>query len=203
MSNKNNLNKILFIGCHCDDIELGCGATIDKWKNKQIDCIILSQKTIDEKSLKKTSTKSLKKLGVKNLFFYDFSPSKFHEKTQQIWEKLIKFDTDYGSVFFQESDHHQDHETLYKVTNRMFQGKNLFTYCASPISCPNFKPNFFVEISKKNLKIKLKSLKNYKIYKNKPYFDKKLIKSIAKINGSLAMCNLAEGYRIKRIINNI
>jgi LmbE family N-acetylglucosaminyl deacetylase len=203
MSHENDLNKILFIGSHCDDIELGCGGAIHKWQNYTIDCVVLSQYTIKGQPLIDASTKALKSLGARDIHFYHFSPSYFHNRNQEIWEVLSEFDTDYGTIFTQEPDQHQDHEAVYKITNRLFQGKNIITYCSSVLSCPNFKPNWFVTINEDNLKAKLAALETYDTYQEKPYFRPDLIRAQAVINGVLSSSNLAEGFAAKRVINAV
>ena len=92
-----NKGPILFIGCHPDDIELGCGGLINKLKNEiDIYTLILS-KNLDQpkhKNLLTESKKSLKILGVKekNIIFGDFKSREFSYQRQEIidylWEIL-------------------------------------------------------------------------------------------------------------------
>ena len=194
--------KTLFIGCHCDDIELGCGGTISKFRDQPMDAVILSQKTLDGKSLKNISYKTLNQLGINNIYFYKFKPSFFYQHTQQIWEVLKQYDTkQYNCIFTQESDTHQDHCDLFHITNRMYLDKSIITYSSSVVSCPEFKPNYFIGLKKKNVNKKLRSLKKYKIYKDKIYFQKEIIMSNLLTNGAISGHKYAEGFRIHRVIN--
>ena len=200
MQNPNDL-KTLFIGCHCDDIELGCGGTIAK-NPENVHCVVLSQKTIEGDPLCEISEKSLQSLGVRSSDFYDFSPSFFFKETQQIWKILKSYDLDlFGTIITQESDHHQDHRDLFSICNRMFLGKNLLTYSASILSCPQFVPNLFVTLEQSHIEAKLAALKHYYMYQERSYFRKETILANLTTNGVIANHRYAEGFSVKRIVN--
>ena len=193
--------KVLFIGCHCDDIELGCGGTIFKHKNKwDITCVNLSKSNVsgDLKELRKISINSLKYLGVKKIFHYDLMPSKMQQ--QDVWEILKNHRADI--VFTQYKDEHQDHEILYKASLRAFKEKtSIICYQSSPWSCPFFEANYWEKISKKQLKAKLKAISNYySVYSDKKYISKKSIKSSAAANGIFIKAKNAECFKIIKII---
>ena len=193
--------KVLFLGCHCDDIELGCGGTIFKHKKKwEITCINLSKCGLNGriKSLQEISTSSLNKLGVKKIFHYDLLPSKMSH--QDVWEILNSHKADV--VFTQESDEHQDHQVLYSATQRAFKGRtSIIAYQASPWSCPFFKANYWEEISGEPLRAKLEAIKTYySVYKNKKYMSKKAIKAHASSNAIFISKKYAECFRIIKII---
>ena len=68
---------VLFIGCHPDDIELGCGGLINKLKDEYEIFALNLSKNLDQpehKNLVNESKKSLKILGVKenNIIFGGF-----------------------------------------------------------------------------------------------------------------------------------
>ncbi len=195
------MKKILFLGCHCDDIELGCGASINKLSGSCIDCVVLSQESIDGTNLKDISLKALTSLGANSVHFFQFKPSFFNKEIQKLWETLKQFDiSEYDTVFTQEPDSHQDHVNLYEATNRLFRGKNIITYVSSIVSCPFFSPNYFVGLTESHVENKLKALENYTMYQNKTYFNPDVVTSHLCLNGALANCQYAEGFSIKRLI---
>jgi LmbE family N-acetylglucosaminyl deacetylase len=199
--------KVLFLGCHCDDIELGCGATIHHFKKKwDIYCLVLSKKGLHNKfpKLYKNCQKAMKELGVKNLEFANFKTGYFYETRQKIWEKLneINLRIKPDLVFSQEKDDHQDHKVLWDETKRNFRKSSLIQYTVMRSSI-GFIPNLFFELNKKDFKAKTKSLKNYKMYTNsKNYFTKLNIEASLRNSGIYIESEFSESFKIKKLILN-
>ena len=84
--------QVLFLGCHCDDIELGCGATIHKHRNdwEMHASVLCSHGRRDDalEVIKHIAEKSLNSLGIQNLHFNHFHPDSFHQERQDIWRHL-------------------------------------------------------------------------------------------------------------------
>lgn len=199
--------KVLFLGCHCDDIELGCGATIHHFRKKwDIHCLVLSKKGLHNKfpKLYKNCQKAMKELGVKNLEFANFETGYFQETRQQIWEKLNEIDLRIKPdlVFSQEKDDHQDHKVLWNETKRNFRKSSLIQYTVMRSSI-GFVPNLFFELNKKDLKAKIKSLKNYKMYTNsKNYFTPLNTEASLRNSGIYIESEFSESFKIKKLIFN-
>ena len=199
--------KVLFLGCHCDDIELGCGATIHHFRKKwDIHCLVLSKKGLHNKfpKLYKNCQKAMKELGVKNLEFANFETGYFQETRQQIWEKLNEIDLRIKPdlVFSQEKDDHQDHKVLWNETKRNFRKISLIQYTVMRSSI-GFVPNLFFELNKKDLKAKIKSLKNYKMYTNsKNYFTPLNTEASLRNSGIYIESEFSESFKIKKLIFN-
>jgi LmbE family N-acetylglucosaminyl deacetylase len=202
--------RVLFIGCHCDDIELGCGATINKNKdNWEIFCKVLCNKGIVKNkliSLKKTTIKSLKQLGVKekNIEIMNFKPNFYYKKRNKILNSLIesKQKIKPNLVFSQINDDHQDHETLYKETLRAFRDTNLCFYLSTLASKKNFKANLYEEISVKNLNKKINSIKKYKKkLGEKKFFEIENIVANARSNAIYVKKEYVEVFQVYTKIN--
>jgi len=193
--------KVLFLGCHCDDIELGCGATIHKHKNDwDIYCSVFCSQGYKDGSLhfiSDISAKALKHLGAKHLEFSTFAPDCFHTQRQQILELLmnLKKTIEPKIIFVNNSDEHQDHETLYKESIRVFRQDTLLTYpvCRSQRS---FCPNTFEQVSIEDVNIKLESARMYKgFYGAKNYFNEDNLLASLRSNGIYFNAEFAEVYK--------
>jgi len=108
---------ILFIGCHPDDVEIGCGGVIHKLKNKvPIYVITLSKnsKNPNNKNLVKEHLESLKTLGVKkqNIILGDFITREFSYSRQEILDFLVSEGKKINPtcIFTHSADLHQDHK---------------------------------------------------------------------------------------------
>lgn len=190
---------LLFIGCHPDDVEYGCGGIISKLKNKiTIYVLTLSknQKNPKNKNLLKEHLQSLQTLGIKNnkIILGDFITREFTYQRQEICDFLWKVGKKINPtcVFIPPYDLHQDHQVSYDESLRAFRNKTIISYDI-PRSEKFPKPVIFVELSKKNLNDKLNALSKYKTYKNKNYFQKEVIISECRTNGvkvELLLCEV-------------
>jgi len=207
MMNLDFVNKgpLLFIGCHPDDVEYGCGGLISKLKYKiPIYVLTLSknQKNPKNKNLVKENLESLQILGVKNkeIIFGDFITREFSYQRQEICDFLwdIKKKINPTCIFIPPYDLHQDHQVGYDESLRVFRNKTIIAYDI-PRSEKSPKPIIFVELTKKNLNDKLRALSKYKTYKNKNYFQKEIIVSECRTNGvkvELPLCEVFDPISI-------
>jgi LmbE family N-acetylglucosaminyl deacetylase len=191
---------LLFVGCHPDDVEYGCGGLISKLRNKvPIYVLTLSknQKNPKNKNLIKENVQSLQILGIKNKdnILGDFTTREFSYQRQEICDFLWKIGKKINPscVFIPPYDLHQDHQVGHDESLRVFRNKTIIAYDI-PRSEKSSKSVIFVELSKKNLDDKLKALSKYKTYKNKNYFQKDVIVSECKANGVKVELSLCEVF---------
>jgi LmbE family N-acetylglucosaminyl deacetylase len=191
---------LLFIGCHPDDIEYGCGGLISKLRNKvPIYVLTLSknQKNPNNKNLVEENAKSLEILGIKKQknILGDFTTREFSYERQEICDFLWKIGKKINPscVFIPPYDLHQDHQVGHDESLRVFRNKTIIAYDI-PRSEKASKSVIFVGLSKKNLDDKLKALSKYKTYKNKNYFQKDIIVSECKANGVKVELSLCEVF---------
>lgn len=195
--------NVLFIGCHCDDIELGCGGTISKFRKKwKIHCHVLSDKDLIGRDLRSTCRDSLKIVGVKNVSFSSFRPSFFNEERQEIWKTLNSLNEEIKPdvVFSNEDDEHQDHKTACEETLRNFRNSSIIHY-KIPRSAISFSPNLFVELTKKDVDAKCSALVKYKKIYGKNYLSRKNLMSQLRFFGIYPEMDYCESFNAKRILS--
>lgn len=201
--------KVLFLGAHPDDIEIGCGALLHRIA-PQTDflCVTLSdnQKNPDLKNVKDEHIKSMKVLGVpeEKVVFGPFQTRVFPDSRQEILEFFLKLRKDFQpDLIFTHSkqDVHQDHNTMTDEALRAFRGITLLGFDVVR-SSHGFFPNFLVEITEENVNAKINALAEYETYRDKYYFNAELTRSIMIRHGALAEKPFAEGFDILRIVGN-
>jgi LmbE family N-acetylglucosaminyl deacetylase len=199
--------KILFLGAHPDDIELGCGALIaNRSASTEIICATLSdnQKNPLLSNVVAEHHASMQILGVKkeNVILGSFETRRFMQQRQEILEFLITLKKEHSpDVVFvhSQADLHQDHNAVTREALRAFRGSSVFGYDVIR-SSQGFFPAFLVEVTESDLNQKVNSLAAYKTYADKYYFAPELTKAILIRNGALCERKYAEGFDILRIV---
>ncbi len=199
--------RVLFIGAHPDDIELGAGALIAHIvQQAEILCVTLSdnQKNPELKNLVQEHYSSMRVLGLleKNVILGPFDTRLFQSYRQEILEYLIGLRREFQpEIVFTHTraDLHQDHSTVTEETLRAFRGTTVLGFDVLRSSY-GFFPNFLTEVTEDDVQKKLDALAEYKTYASKYYFSPQITRATLIRNGALAERNYAEGFDTLRII---
>ncbi len=199
--------RVLFLGAHPDDIEIGCGALIHHIVNQtEILCVTLSdnQKNPDLKNVKDEHLRSMKVLGVPDdkVVFGPFTTRVFPDARQEILEYFLDLrKTFQPDLIFVHSkqDVHQDHLTMTDEALRAYRGITVLGFDVVRSSY-GFFPHFLVEVTEEDVQKKIEALSQYETYRDKYYFNSELTRSIMVRHGAVAEIPFAEGFDILRIV---
>jgi LmbE family N-acetylglucosaminyl deacetylase len=199
--------RVLFLGAHPDDIELGAGALIAHIAGMtEILCVTLSdnQKNPDLQNVACEYQNSMKMLGVPadNVILGQFETRRFPHARQEILEYMIQLNRSFHPdiVFTHtKADIHQDHGTVTEEALRAFRGTTVLGFDVIRSSY-GFFPNFLVEVSEADLDKKIAALAEYKTYSGRYYFDPQLTRATLIRHGALAERPYAEGFDILRVV---
>jgi LmbE family N-acetylglucosaminyl deacetylase len=201
--------KVLFIGAHPDDIELGCGALIANILDKtDVLCVTLSDNQENPllKDIVAEHYRSMAILGMRqeNVILEKFITRKFPQMRQEILEYLFKLNKDFRPdiVFVHtRADIHQDHNQTTEEVLRAFRGTTVLGFDALRSSY-GFFPHFLIEVRAEDVDRKIQALGEYKTYTDKYYFDPLVLRSTLIRHGALAERLYAEGFDILRVVGN-
>ena len=199
--------RVLFLGAHPDDIELGCGALLHHIvKQTDVLCVTLSdnQKNPDLQNVKGEHLASMAVLGVpgEKVVFGPFTTRVFPDSRQEILEYFLSLRRDFNpDLIFVHSkqDVHQDHLTMTDESLRAFRGITVLGFDVVRSSY-GFFPHFLVEVTEEDVEKKIEALACYETYRDRYYFNRELTRSIMIRHGALAECPFAEGFDILRIV---
>ncbi|NMC55191.1 MAG: hypothetical protein GYA48_16315 [Chloroflexi bacterium] len=201
--------RLLFIGAHPDDIELGAGALIAQVAGQtDILCVTLSdnQKNPALSHLVEEHHRSMDVLGVPKdgRILGPFETRRFPDARQEILEYFLKLNRDFRPeiVFVHtKADLHQDHGTITEEALRAFRGTTVLGFDVLRSSY-GFFPNFLVEVTEQDVEKKIEALAQYSTYKDKYYFSSEITRSTLIRNGALAERHYAEGFEALRIVGS-
>jgi LmbE family N-acetylglucosaminyl deacetylase len=199
--------RVLFLGAHPDDIELGCGALLHQIvQQTEILCVTLSdnQKNPDLKNVKIEHFQAMEVLGIPqdSVVFGPFTTRVFPDARQEILEYFLKLRRDFEpDLIFVHSkqDVHQDHLTMTDEALRAFRGITVLGFDVVRSSY-GFFPHFLVEVTEEDVNKKIEALSCYETYRDRYYFNSELTRSIMVRHGALAEKPFAEGFDILRIV---
>lgn len=199
--------RVLFLGAHPDDIEIGCGALLHHIAQRtDYLCVTLSdnQKNPDLKQVKGEHIESMRVLGVpeQKVVFGPFTTRIFPNARQEILEYFLKLRKEFQpDLIFTHSnkDVHQDHLTMTDEALRAFRGITVLGFDVVRSSY-GFFPHFLVEVTEEDVNKKIEALAQYETYRDKYYFNSELTRSIMVRHGALAEVPFAEGFDILRIV---
>lgn len=207
-----NIQNVLVLAPHTDDGELGCGGTIAKLIDNNINVYYAAFSTA-EKSLPsgmpsdtlKTEVKNATEvLGIskENLIIYDYEVRKLNYVRQEILENLIKLKSKitFDLVFVPSlNDIHQDHFTIAQEGLRAFKNTTILGY---ELIWNNltFNTTSFIKLDRKYVEKKVLALKEYKSQEGRNYMSEEFIFSLAKTRGVQIGCEYAEAFEVVRLI---
>lgn len=201
--------KVLFLGAHPDDIELGCGALLGRMATQSdVLCVTLSdnQQNPELAGLVEEHYRSMAVLGIPReaILIESFETRNFARDRQQILEYLYQLNREHQpEIVFAHTgaDIHQDHEVVTQEALRAFRGTSVLGFDVLRSSY-GFFPSFLVEVTEQEVDLKLAALAEYKTYADRYYFDGEIIRSTMVRHGALAERPFAEGFDILRIVGS-
>jgi len=199
--------RVLFLGAHPDDIEIGCGALIAQiTAQTDIFCATLSdnQKNPDLAHLVEEHYEAMAVLGVskEKIALGAFETRHFPHFRQEILEYLIQINHSFKPdiVFVHTTaDIHQDHQTVTEEALRAYRGTSVLGYDVIRSSY-GFFPSFLVEVSEADVEKKIAAMGKYHTYADRYYFDAEVTRSTLVRNGAICERHYAEGFDILRIV---
>jgi LmbE family N-acetylglucosaminyl deacetylase len=198
-------NRILAIGAHPDDIELGCGGTIGVACSKGANVVAVfltkGEQSGNPESRRQESLKALDLLGVNEVHFGDFADTEI-PNSRQVIDFLESFCKD-GCVetvlTHTVNDSHQDHRQVGWLSLSAFRKVPRILAYETPRVTPSFSPTYFVDISE-FVERKWGALKCHKSQKTKRYLAYESMINLASFRGSQFSVRAAEAFEVIRYL---
>jgi LmbE family N-acetylglucosaminyl deacetylase len=202
--------SILLMGAHCDDIEIGCAATvlhlIEQFPEAHFDWVVFSSTPERAQEAMRSSDILLAGARSKTVTIENFRNGYFPYIGGQIKDyiELLKTRTKPDWIFTHHSeDRHQDHRVLAELTWNTFRNHLIFEYEIPKYDGGLGSPNCFISVSQAFADKKIATLMECFVSETvKPWFSPETFKAMLRIRG--IECNstsgLAEAFYCRKFL---
>jgi LmbE family N-acetylglucosaminyl deacetylase len=208
---KNSKKRILCLGAHCDDIEIGCGGSLleitKNYPDVELYWAIFSSTPERRKEAETCAKLFANNASLLNISIFDFRDGFLPHVWAEVKEKVEKTKQDCPNpdlIFTHCSlDKHQDHRLISELTWNTFRDHNIFEYEIPKWDGDLSTPNTYLTLSDSCAREKIKYLqKAYNSQKTKKWFTDDLFWSLMRIRGmeSNSDTNLSEAFYTKKMV---
>jgi LmbE family N-acetylglucosaminyl deacetylase len=210
--NKSDLSdyKILCLGAHCDDIEIGCGGTIlkliENYDNIIFYWVVFSSNEQRIREATVSADKFLESIQTKKILVKNFRDgflAFYGMEIKECFEQLKKeFSPDIIFTHYRD-DRHQDHRLISDLTWNTFRNHLILEYEIPKYDGDIGIPNFFVHLDESFCQRKVQYIQEaFQSQRNKQWFTEETFRSILRIRGieSNAPSQYAEAFYCRKIV---
>jgi LmbE family N-acetylglucosaminyl deacetylase len=208
--NNSTTYKVLCLGSHSDDIEIGSGGTILQLINFHRDIefywVVFSANTRRAEEAQQSANAFLENVQKKTVILKNFKESFFPFLGEQIKDffEQIKGDFSPDIIFTHfRDDLHQDHRQISQLTWNTFRDHLILEYEIPKYDGDIGSPNCFVHLEEPVCQKKIDYiLNNFASQKNKLWFDRETFLSLLRLRGveSNSPSKYAEGFYCRKMV---
>lgn len=201
--------KILFLGAHSDDIEIGCGGTVlralEEHPTAAVRWVVFGCNAERAQEARRSAEDFLRNARGPEIVTHQFPDAHFPAHMTEIkrqFESLKDFAPDI--IFTHRGrDHHQDHRVIAELTWNTFRNHVILEYEIPKYDADLKSPNVFFPLSRAACEAKIEMLmKHFSTQRGKHWFDPEVFKGLMRIRG-LECCSpsgYAEAFFARKLV---
>ncbi|MGI8890366.1 MAG: PIG-L deacetylase family protein [Chthoniobacterales bacterium] len=199
--------KLLFLGAHSDDIEIGCGGAIltlvKADPDLEIYWVVFSAEGKRRQEAQKSAKQFLKGIRRTKVVVKDFRTSYFPSQMEQIksfFETLKSFQPDAVFTHYRE-DRHQDHRVLSDLAWNTFRDHLILEYEIPKYDGDLGKPNLFVPVDAALSQRKAESIyRAFPTQRGKHWFSEEIFLALMRLRGMECASEYAEAFYCRKVV---
>ena len=201
------VRRILCLGAHSDDIEIGCGGTLLKLirdhKNLEILWVVFSAGGARTREARQSASEFLAGAAKKRIVVKTFRGSFFPyqgERIKDYFESLKSFQPDLVFTHYRD-DRHQDHRVLSDLAWNTFRDHAVLEYEIPKYDGDLGVPNVFVQLDEELCRRKIASLLNhFQTQANKHWFSDQTFRALMRLRGVECAAEYAEAFYGRKLV---
>ena len=183
--------KVLCLGAHADDIEIGCGGTILRllraYPKAEVYWVVFSAPGTRRLEARNSAASFLASCGNKTVVVKNFRESFFPyrgEAIKECFEEIKRRFSPELVLTHYRHDLHQDHRIISDFTWNTFRRHLILEYEIPKYDGDLGAPNTFVSLDAETCRVKVDNLcRNFPSQKNKQWFTEDLFLSMLRLRG--------------------
>ena len=199
--------RALFLGAHCDDIEIGCGGTMLKLARRHprlsAHWVVLSANAERAKEAEVSAARFLGGAAPTELIIERFRDGYLPyegARVKDFFEGLARIDPD---VIFthHRDDAHQDHRLVSELTWNTFRDHLILEYEIPKYDGDTGAPNAFVPLDDATAEAKVRHVMDtYASQAVRPWFTPDTLLATMRLRGVQARARYAEGFYARKLV---
>ncbi len=197
--------RILCLGAHSDDIEIGCGATIlslaEAYPAAQFQWVVFSALGERRQEALASAQAFLRGCSQPRICTHDFRDGFFpsnHSTIKEEFEKLKEFSPHLILTHCRE-DLHQDHRVICELTWNTFRRHLIWEYEIPKYDGDLGRPNFFVPAQERHCRMKIDYLMRYfGTQRPKHWFSEETFLALMRLRGIESASSYAEAFYCRK-----
>ncbi|HEV7609468.1 MAG TPA: PIG-L deacetylase family protein [Steroidobacteraceae bacterium] len=201
--------RVLCIGAHCDDIEIGCGATLRALQSQRkatiIDWALLSGTSQRAAESTKAMSLLVPPRARGELMFGDFADGRFpadYARIKEFFESLKRLPRPDVIFCHERDDRHQDHRVVNEMTWNTFRDHIVLEYEIPKWDGGLGQPNVYVPVTAKQADAKVKALlRAHRSQLGRDWFTAETFMALMRLRGieCRAESGLAEAFHGRKL----
>jgi LmbE family N-acetylglucosaminyl deacetylase len=190
--------EILCVGAHCDDIEIGCGATLLRLAEERpvsVTWVVLSGSSVRQAETQRSAKSFLAGARRQRVIFGGFRDGYFpseHAAIKESFERLKQLPVPDLIFTHERGDLHQDHRIAGELTWNTFRNHAIFEYEIPKYDGGLSQPNVYAPVTAAQARRKARILlAAYATQRAKRWFTEDTFSALLRLRG--VECNAASG----------
>jgi LmbE family N-acetylglucosaminyl deacetylase len=202
--------RVLAIGCHADDIELGCGGTllslVERRPELEVTWLVLGAEGARADEARASADAFLEGAGAKTVIVEGFRDGFFPYLGPAVKDRFeeLKRDLSPDLIFTHVGiDLHQDHRLVSELTWNTFRNHLILEYEIPKYDADLTAPNLYVPLSEELVRRKVELLlEHFPSQRDKHWFTEDLFRGLMRLRGMEASSptRFAEAYRCRKLV---
>ena len=208
--NLNKISRVLCVGAHSDDIEIGCGGTLLQLTQNspgiEFHWLVLASNPVRAIEAEKSADAFLKNAGQRTVSIQSFRDGFLPFSGREVKEcfETLKRNFEPDLIFTHyRHDLHQDHRFLCELTWNTFRNHLILEYEIPKYDADLGTPNFFVPLPESVCDQKISMLlRHFGSQRNKQWFDSDLFRGHLRLRGveAASPTRFAEGFHCRKLL---
>jgi LmbE family N-acetylglucosaminyl deacetylase len=192
--------QVLCIGAHCDDIEIGCGGTLQVLQasrpKMEIHWVVASGTAERRAETQRAMSMLVKARQRGQLHFGEFADGLFpahYAAVKTFFESLKRLPTPDLILCHERDDRHQDHRIVNEMVWNTFRDQLVLEYEIPKWDGGLGQPNVYVPLTTAQLQGKINALlRAYASQRRRDWFTRETFEALARLRG--IECRAAQGF---------